>query len=293
MNEIKIYQNGGSINCDFETAKKELKDELELYGRTVFTEDTKVQAKNTVANLRKQKKAFQDEILSAKRAWMKPFEDFQAKANELLDMFDEPIVFINNQIDEFERRRIEEKKKLIELIYADIVEEEWRETIPLQKIYNGRWENATYTEKNIREDIFGVYKKVKDGINTLKLMQSDVEKEAIDIFLKTFDITPAILHITSYAKQKADIMAKEAERIRKEEEERIRNEERNKIAAEQEKAKAVEVAKEEARAEMVEALTPTQTDEPEIIYTYRIKLTQDAKEKLEMYMNSVGIEYEE
>ena len=289
MNEIKIYQNGGSINCDFETAKNELKSELELYGRTVFTEDTKVQAKNTVANLRKQKKAFQDEILRAKREYMKPFEEFQAKAGELLDLFDEPINYINKQIDDFELKRIEEKKKLINLIYEDIIEEEWRETLPLQKIYNSRWENATYTEKNIREDIFEVYKKVKDGINTLKLMQSDVEKEAIDIFLKTFDITPAILHITSYAKQKADILAREA----KKEEERIRKEERDKIAAEQEKEKAVEVAKEEARAEMVEALTPTQTDEPEIIYTYRIKLTQDAKTKLEMYMDSVGIEYEE
>lgn len=293
MDEIKIYTNGGSINCDLETVKEELKHEIELYSKTVFTEETKVQAKNTVANLRKQKKAFEDEIRHAKNIWMKPFEEFQQKAFEVVDMFDEPINYINGQVSVFEEKRIHEKRKAIELIYRDIIDtEQFEFWIPLSKIYNPKWENATYSEKNIREDIFNVKQKVKDGINTLKLMNSEAEEEAINIFLNGYDITRAILHITTYENTKREIMRKEEERIRKETEERIRREEREKIQAEQKKEEEIKVAKEEAKAEVIESLIPEQTSEPSVIYTYRLNMTPSAKEKFEMYLDSIGLDYE-
>ena len=289
MDEIKIYTNGGSINCDLETIKEELKHEIELYSKTVFTEETKVQAKNTVANLRKQKKAFEDEIRHAKNIWMKPFEEFQQKAFEVVDMFDEPINYINGQVSVFEEKRIHEKRKAIELIYRDIIDtEQFEFWIPLSKIYNPKWENATYTEKNIREDIFNVKQKVKDGINTLKLMNSKAEEEAINIFLNGYEI----LHITTYENTKREIMRKEEERIRKETEERIRREEREKIQAEQKKEEEIKVAKEEAKAEVIESLIPEQTSEPSVVYTYRLNMTPSAKEKFEMYLDSIGLDYE-
>ena len=289
MDEIKIYTNGGSINCDLETIKEELKHEIELYSKTVFTEETKVQAKNTVANLRKQKKAFEDEIRHAKNIWMKPFEEFQQKAFEVVDMFDEPINYINGQVSVFEEKRIHEKRKAIELIYRDIIDtEQFEFWIPLSKIYNPKWENATYSEKNIREDIFNVKQKVKDGINTLKLMNSEAEEEAINIFLNGYEI----LHITTYENTKREIMRKEEERIRKETEERIRREEREKIQAEQKKEEEIKVAKEEAKAEVIESLIPEQTSEPSVVYTYRLNMTPSAKEKFEMYLDSIGLDYE-
>ena len=293
MDEIKIYTSGGSINCDLETIKSELKADLDLYTKTVFTEETKVEAKKTVANLRKKKTAFQDEIRRAKSLWMKPFEEFQQKAFEVVDMFDEPINAINTQINEFEEKRILEKRKAIEAIYYDIIDDaEWQEKIPFNKVFNSKWENATYTEKNIREEIFNLKQRVKQGIETIKLMQSEVEDDAIGIFLLNFDISPAVLHITNYEAQKREIMKKEEERIRKETEERIRQEERAKIAAEQKKDEEIKVAVEEAKAEVIESLTPEETNEPKVVFTYRLNMTPSAKEAFEMYLDSVGIDYE-
>ena len=61
--------------------------------------------------------------------------------------------------------------------------------------------------------------------------------------------------------------------------------------AEEEKAAAVERAKAEAAQEVINSLIPDDGDETEL-YEYRISLSADAKEKLEMYMDSVGIEWE-
>jgi hypothetical protein len=53
----------------------------------------------------------------------------------------------------------------------------------------------------------------------------------------------------------------------------------------------VEQAKAEAAQEVIDSMIPDDGDETEL-YEYRISLSADAKEKLEMYMDSVGIEWE-
>ena len=61
--------------------------------------------------------------------------------------------------------------------------------------------------------------------------------------------------------------------------------------AEAEKAAAVEQAREEAAQEVIDSFIPD-ADAETSLYEYRIALSTDAREKLEMYMDSVGIEWE-
>ena len=98
------------------------------------------------------------------------------------------------------------------------------------------------------------------------------------------------------ALRQAEIKKQEA--LRRAEEEKVealrmaeleRQEEARK--AEAEKAAAVEQTKAEAAQEVIDSLIPDDGDETEL-YEYRISLSADAKEKLEMYMDSVGIEWE-
>ena len=73
------------------------------------------------------------------------------------------------------------------------------------------------------------------------------------------------------------------EKKREEIERAARESERLKIQHEQEI--------EEARNEVIEALTPDVSGH-EDTYVYTIKLTEDAKEKLDMYLTSVGIDFD-
>lgn len=308
MNEIIVSQESGKVVCDFEGAKAMLDAKLDTYRKMVFTEDTKNDAKNTVAELRKEKKAFGDRCKEVKKEYMKPLDDFLVKASELSDMFDVPINFINEQIDAFEQKRIEEKKNLILDIYQELIpEEEYQAMIPLSKIYNKKWENATTTKKAISEEIMNVKEALKKALETIRSMNSDMEQKAIDLYLNSFDLSASLIYLNNYEAEKKAIQERERERIRREEEERIRREEREKIEAEQrhaeELAKAVEIAKDEAVAECVEQIReevyqevtesflPEQTGEEEEPYTYTILLSPNTKESLETFMNSIGIEF--
>lgn len=352
MSEITavITQETGKISCNFEQVEKAIKDTLAEYKGAVFTEDSKTYAKKHVASLRKQKKDFQDNLRSEKKRYMEPWEKFETQAKELISLYDEPIDLINGQVQAFEEKRVAEKKKLIHKIYKELVPASVGDYIPLERIYNPKWENATFKEKDIRSDITGMAERVQKDIATVTGMGSEAEEKALGVYRANLDITEAIACINEYERQKQEILAREQERARREEEERIRREEQEKLLAEQrareekeaalrqaelekqealrkaelerqealrkaeqekqealrraelerqeamrraeaEKAAEVEQARETAAREVIENFIPDAEGDTEL-YEYRMSLSSDAKEKLEMYMDSVGIEWE-
>lgn len=308
MEEVRtiITQESAKISCNFEQAKKAIQGTLEEYKGAVFTEESKTYAKKHVANLRAQKKALQDSLRDEKKKYMQPWDTFEAQAKQLIEMYDEPINLINGQVQAFEENRIEKKKQLIAQIYADMVPDRLAEYIPLEQIYNQRWENATVKEKEIRREILELLEKTRKDIETIESMESDAVLKALSMYQTNLDLTEAVSYINSYERQKQEILVKEQERRRLEEEERIRRGERERMLAEQrakeekeevarqaeaEKAAAVEQAKAEGAQEAIDSLIPDIGEEANL-YEYRISLSDNAKVKLEMYMDSVGIEWE-
>lgn len=295
--EVLISTKGGVIDVNFEDAKAYLDSQLKMYEGVVFTEDTKKDAKDTVAQLRKDKKALQDRVKEAKKEYMKPFDDFLAKANELAEMYDKPIEYINGQIEDFETKRREEKRQQIQDIYYELVpEEEWQAVIPLAKIANPKWENATATAKSIKEEIMQYKENAKTAFTAIKAMRSDKEAEALAMYKRNFNLNECMDYLNRYEQQKKEWEQAEQERLKSEAEERIRAEERAKMAQEQAQAEEIAQAKaeayEQAQQETIDSFVPEVSEDEELVdYTYMIKLSKDAKEKLEMYMDSVGIEY--
>ena len=108
MEEIRVNveQKNGVIGFNFEEIKEKLNSELEIYKNMIFTEDSKTEAKKTIASLRKLKKSVNDKKLEVKKSFMIPYTNFEAQVKELDNLIDEPINFINNQVEEFERKRV-------------------------------------------------------------------------------------------------------------------------------------------------------------------------------------------
>lgn len=219
---LSVQLQNGTIDANFDSIKAALAAELDTYKKMVFTEDSKKDAKDTVAYLRKFNKALDDKRKEVKKAYMAPCDAFEAKVNELKKQVDEPINFINQQIEEFERKRVEEKRALIKEIYTGIAAEhaEAAEYLPLQKIYDKRWENATTTKKAITETITERMTSVETDLATIRSMESEYEDKGIERYKATLELSVAIATMNQFQKQKEEIMRREKER-----EERIEAEE--------------------------------------------------------------------
>lgn len=219
---LSVQLQNGTIDANFDSIKAALAAELDTYKKMVFTEDSKKDAKDTVAYLRKFNKALDDKRKEVKKAYMAPCDAFEVKVNELKKQVDEPIKFINEQIEEFERKRVEEKRALIKNIYTGIAAEhaEAAEYLPLQKIYDKRWENATTTKKAITEAITERMTRVETDLTTIRSMESEYEDKGIERYKATLELSVAIATMNQFQKQKEEILRREKER-----EERIEAEE--------------------------------------------------------------------
>ena len=330
MNHIEtvITQKSAEITCNFDQVKEAIKERLAEYEGITFTEESKAYAKKDVASLRKEKKGLQDKLTAEKKRYMEPWERFEVQAKALISIYDEPINVISGQLQAFEEERIAKKKQLITQLYEETVEDSIKEYAPLSRIYDRKWENTTVKEKEIRKALSEASVRIQADLHTIQLMDSEAVLRALELYKKDLNLSSAVEYIHHYESQKKEIAAREEERIRRAEEERIRRAERERLLAEQraeeekkaairqaeaekqealrraeeertealrraEEVKAVEVerAREEARQEAIENLIPDLDDNTKL-YEYRISLSEGAKGKLEMYMDSVGIEWE-
>lgn len=219
MQEINLLveQKNGTIGGNFEELKTALKAELEVYKNMVFTEEAKPEARKAVANLRKLKKSMNDKKLEVKKKFMVPYTDFEAQVKELDKLIDEPINFISGQIEEFERKRVEERKKLISDIYTEIITEHGTvaEYLPLQRIYDSKWENSTTTKKAIKEGIMKHVEHVEKDLATIRSMESEFEDKGIAKYKTTLELSDALTTMNQYQKQKEDILRRQEEEARK------------------------------------------------------------------------------
>lgn len=226
MEEIRVNveQKNGVIGFNFEEIKEKLNSELEIYKNMIFTEDSKTEAKKTIASLRKLKKSVNDKKLEVKKSFMIPYTNFEDQVKELDKLIDEPIIFINNQVEEFERRRVEEKKALISEIYTEIMaeHEEASGYLPLQRIYDSKWENATTTKKAITETITERVDHVEKDLGIIRSMESEFEDKGIEKYKATLELSDAIEVMNQYQKQKEEILRRQEEEAKRKAEEEAR-----------------------------------------------------------------------
>lgn len=297
--ELSVTQQMGVITGNFDAIKAQLESEMAEYKGKTFTEETKKKAKEDLADLRKLKKNVNTRKLEVKKAYMKPYDDFEEKVKELICVIDEPIGLIDGQVKEFEEKRINERKAAIEELYDGIVEEELRDYIPLERIYGDKWTNATTTMKSIREDISAVVMKTQQDIMTIKAMKSEKEEEALHLYMNNNNLAVSIQFLTRYEQEKAEILKKrekeererrereleaERERVRDEERKRIREEERLKEEAAKEAIADLKAVDEEKAADL------SSSDSKRVIYT--VVATDAELEEIEMALTSLGVYFE-
>ena len=214
MNEItvNVSQKSGVIAIDnFDEVKDFLNAKLEDYRGIQFTEDTRAEAKKTVAYLRKLKTSIGARVKEVKKEYMEPFDSFEEKVAELYDLIDTPIEEIDKQVKEFEKKRLQEKKSLIRELYQEYVASV-TDLLPLERIYNDKWENATTTKKAIVTEMQERVSAVENDLSVICSMKSEFEEQGLEKYRATLRLSDAISVMQTYEKQKQEIIERERER---------------------------------------------------------------------------------
>ena len=294
MSELKfeVAQTNGIIKVNFEELEKGLKEKLSEYEGAVFTEESKTTAKGELANLRKLRKEIEDSRKQVKAEWMKPYDAFKLRVDGLLEIVDKPVNLIDRQLKEMEAVRVAKRKADIQALYDSVIGE-MLEYLPLEKIYDPKWENASVKLPAVKKAIIEVIGKAYEEVTTIKNMDSEAVPKALEMYKRDLSLANAVKYINNYESQRLEFLRREEEKKRDLEIERIRREERERVAQEQQ-------IREAARRDTVEELKtvdetlagvwPVAPEAKRVIYT--VLGTESELEELETALNSLGLYFE-
>ena len=304
MNELQINvnQQAGVISTNFGEVKEALLAQMEVYKELEVTEENKAERKKDIATLRKMIKAVNDKRIEVKKECLKPYESFEKQATELVNIINEPVGLIDSQVKEYEDKQRLEKISEIDKIFTEVVGD-LIDNVSLDRIREDKWENVATSLKSIKEDMVAKLNTIRGDISSLRAMQSDKSEEAVSRYFDNFDLSSAINFITRYEQQKKEIEQRMKEQQEKDREaelekerERIRREEREALAREkriEEETEAKVIAEQEAKEKAErEAMTVKKQESETLNYIYGISATLEEFEQIEMYLNSLGVEFE-
>ncbi len=311
---IDITQEPAVIRCNFEDVKAQLSAKMAEYQGAVFTEESKSVAKAELASLRKTRDEVEKRRKEVKAQCLVPYNDFEDKVKELLEIIDEPICLIDSQLKEMEAERIRKRHEDIEALYTDTVGV-WAEYLPLKTVYVKKWDNATTTLKQVEKELAEMAEKTSSEVAIIKNTNSDITDDALEVYKKTRDLGAVLTKVNTYEDNKK--RALEADRIRRQKEEEERRQAEIERAREEERKKIEEIARvrEEERRKAEEALkaatvtaqepeVPFALDDPEdgddlpfpqpqtVTMWYKVVATPEELEQVEMAFNSIGIHFE-
>ena len=212
MNE---YQLPEQILFNYEELKAELTEKVQHYETLVYTDDQIKEAKADRAALNKLKKALSDERIRREKEYMKPFDDFKSKINEIINIIDKPVAVIDKQIREYEDKRQQEKLEEIKKLWFEM---EVPDGLTLDKVFNDRMLNASFNMKHVKQCFIDAIDRFNRDMAVLVNL-SEYSFEAQQTYISSLDLSKAMNEanrLSRLAKQKAEYEA-EQERLKAEE----------------------------------------------------------------------------
>lgn len=205
---ISPLQKMEAIKFNYEELKAGLKASLTKYQNVVYTVDTIKEAKDDRARLNSLAKSLNDGKINIKKEFMVPYDEFEGKIKELIELVKEPANEIDNQIKAFEEKEKAEKRQEIEKIYQENIGE-YENLILLEKIYDSRWENKTYKLTDIKKEIQDVVKKADSDLKVINSQNTEFLLNIKDTYFNTLDLGQALVEKERLEKQKELLKPKE------------------------------------------------------------------------------------
>ncbi len=279
---VEVKNNIGTIEDNLDVVEASIRQKLAEYTQVVITKDSIQDGKELLADIRKEKKSLDDERKAIKKAWMKPYETFEARAKKIIDLYDEPVRLIHSQLEAYEEDRKAAKRNNIKKIYEFVVKEnaELADWLPLEKIYDTKWENATCKDKTIREAMEMAFSQIKISISTIQSMQSAWEEDALNVLKDTGSLPLAIEKINSLTKQ-----AERIEEVKKAQEEASKAE----LEAKRAEDKAVVEEPQELIEPETDILFPFAAEK---IVVLKVNVGENNLNLVKDFFESINIEYE-
>ncbi|MGN1382113.1 MAG: DUF1351 domain-containing protein [Eubacterium sp.] len=223
--ELKIFSptddtQVSSISWNYDELKTQLATKLEDYKGLVYTDEQILEAKKDKASLNKLRSAIEVKRKEVKARCLAPYNAFEAQVKEIVGMIDEPIGLIDKQIREYDEKETEKKKEDIKEAFESVG---FGDYVTLEKVWNPRWFNKTYSLKQVKQDLHDIQMRIGNDIYTINSsLPDDLRDIAIQVYAKTLDLNASLAKAAEVKQLNEEVKRREEERRQREAAEPVR-----------------------------------------------------------------------
>lgn len=206
--EIIPTYSVGNITIDFDQLKAECREMVARY-KDLYIDDSQVKsAKKDLAELRKKKKEINDQKIKIKKAYMKPFEDFENGCKELIQIIDESVTNLDTQVKQYEYREKQQKQAEMELYW----EVNGLENVSFEKVFDERLLNKSVSEKEWKEHFDNFHIKYQSDMLIIESMDGEQKMFMKADYAKTFNVNESLMNWKQYSERQAQMEALKAQK---------------------------------------------------------------------------------
>lgn len=262
-------QHFPSIQWNHEELKHEIAEAVKDYQNLVVTPETEKDCKDTRARLNQLRVSLETARKEMKKKVNEPYEIFEREIREVEAPIDSAIENLDSQLKEIAEQRKIEKRKMIEAEWEGLPDKP--KYLSLDKVWNDRWLNATFSMKKVLEDFASILATDKKNVEMLSKLP-EYAYEALHYYTHTLNVTEAISKANEHAQM---------EKAKKEAEQRAQE-----MAKDQAQSKTLP---EEPRNEVTKAPAQARTEEKTYTFRFEIQVTAGQAQALGNFCREHGI----
>lgn len=291
MTELQIIvPKMPEITSNFDQIKAEVEKMVVRYDGLVY--DDIGQAKRDKAALNKLKTALNKARIETGKQYNAPFEVFKTQVDELIDNINSAANGISKQIAAADEARKAEKREAITKIFGEM---DFPPEVTLERLWNEKWLNASYSEKAVRDDLQTREIAIRNALSSISSLESYIP-ETRQKYLESLDMGAAINYRAQLVEMERRVKEQQAREAREKAEQEARAQAEREAAEETAVLKAAPEPELPDLPELPDTLPPEALPEPEGDYTrqwYDIQLLVSEVElaAVENFITSLGAEY--
>lgn len=174
--------------------EKEVAAKVGFYKNLVYTEDQVAEAKKDRAALNKFVAALKAKDREIRDLCLKPYDEFHAKMVKIIALVEEPANLIDKQVKEYEDAQKEQKKKAIQELFKMKGFQPW---VSLERIWNQKWLNKSYSMKQIDADLKTIQHKIGEDILLINGQREGMQA-ALSEYKRSMDVSASIAAAQRY-----------------------------------------------------------------------------------------------
>ncbi|MDC3412555.1 DUF1351 domain-containing protein [Terrihalobacillus insolitus] len=290
VNELQVKTikfEPAKVEFNYQELESILNENLKRYEGLTFTEDDAAECKKTIAELNKGKKMVDQYRLKTKKQLTEPVTAFENQCKDLNKKFDEVITPLKEQHDSFEEKRKDEKRKKVQVIIDQLVEDiGLQDKYATELIVEDGYLAKSKTMKSIEEELKTVAEHLK-----MKHDKAESDKQIIHSHVELVNAKNDLKLIESTYINLLDFQEVQDVKARIENDAEKVLEDARKEKEQKEKEERETKSKEYKQVPLSSAPGHIEEDEPTYFELYEVTGTESQLEALEDFMNREEISF--